>query len=114
MSRDRYAIILNKPIPDHTPPAIEENEINEQELTAKIKLLRPKTGDMIFVQLQSPVTSAKLHDIYDIISNVNNGEFPREHIFTMVFNGPEPELNINLISEEELKKMGLQRINKKE
>ena len=40
MSRDRYAIILNKPIPDHTPPAIEENvKINEQDQKLDINLI---------------------------------------------------------------------------
>ena len=110
----RYDIALNKPVPD-TPPvtALEDVKVNEPELTASIKLLRPKTGDMLFVQLQSPVPAIMLHEIYHIINKVNNCEFPREFIFTMIFNSA-PEMDINLISEEDLRKMGLQRINKKE
>ena len=63
----RYDIALNKPVPD-TPPvtALEDVKVNEPELTTSIKLLRPKTGDMLFVQLQSPVPAIMLHEIYHI------------------------------------------------
>lgn len=109
MSRDRYAIALNKPVPDAPPiTVLEDVKTGDPELTVAIKLLRPKAGDMLFVQVQSPVTAVKLQEIYEIVNKVNDCEFPRESIFTMVFN--RIEMDINLISDEDLKNMGFQRI----
>jgi hypothetical protein len=101
----------NNPLTD-TPNALTEDTTisihSESDISATLKILKPKLGDLVIIQPTTQSSQHILKHLYELIHKVNSNINPHQQIFVASLN---PDINISTLSKQELSSLSLKTNN---